>query len=263
MSKALQPELIEFFNQFSEKKDLKAELALRFNDFIAEPAKYGANAEQVKKISEASEGDKESMKKAFVKALVKQFKAMNTEQEAQAIIEDLQDGYDKDLSKAVFKEMLNNPGDPKYKLELETIQSISGMDKVQKESILKALYKEKGIKPDVLEEFGEKFKDFFVTILEKFSPIFMIFTKALIGIGTKKLVKVIDKDVTDDELSEVLQETVKETGSAIKEAMDETALASKKMEGLKIAHHESSAPHEDVEINISGALNASIVPDHS
>lgn len=234
--------------------EVKGDLKEYFNDFMQNPSKYGVeDAELAKEIQGVHGLSKHFMWKQFKKQFNFKMSDLAIKEAASAFIIDFEQDEDHHLlTHKQLEKILDDPENPDFDLEPDTIEYIKSKD-FDKKAFIKHVTK---MDPDLqidspdnfFDKHGHKILEFLAGIWKKMLPIVDKIIDTLIDLGSTVLKNVLDKHAPEY-LKDAVNDTIDGIGDGLKE-VDEAVdnLISNKAEEMK----------EEVEISGNNAVEEAV-----
>lgn len=219
--------------------DVKEDLKKYFNDFMENPSKYGIEDEGLAKQIQGVHGlSKHFMWKQFKKQFNIKMNDLATKEAASAFIIDFEQDDDHQLlTHKQLEKILDDPENPDFDLEPDTIEYIKSKDFDRKAFTKYVTEMDPDLKIENQDNFfdkhGDKILEFLLGIWKKMLPIVNKIIDNLVDLGSTTLKNILDKHVPEY-LKDTVNDTIDGLGDGLKE-VDETLdnLISKEIEETK------------------------------
>lgn len=202
--------------------EVKGDLKRYFNDFMQDPSKYGVeNSELAEEIKGIHGLSKHFMWKQFKKQFNIKMNDLATKEAASAFIIDFEQDEDHQLlTHKQLEKILDDPENPDFDLEPDTIEYIKSKDFDRKAFITHVTKMDPDLEIDntgnFLDEHGHKILIFLVGIWKKMLPIVDKIIDTLVDLGSTALKNVLDQHVPEY-LKDTVNDTIDGIGNGLKE----------------------------------------------
>jgi len=217
--------------------DAKEDLKGYFNDFMKNPSKFGVGDEELAKEIQGVNGlSKHLMWKQFKKQFNIKMNDLAVKEAASAFIIDFEQDDDHQLTHKQLEKILDDPENPDFDLEKDTIEYIKSKDFDRKAFIKHVTEMDPDLKSESednsFDKHGHNIWQFLKGIWDKISPTADKITDKLVDLGSAALKEVLDKHVpeywkdtvndTIDVIGDGLKEVDEAIGSLISKEAEET-----------------------------------------